>query len=83
MPFNAGSSLSTVADEFIVNHAKAMSRRVRSLWFKKSDNDLGMNNPLPECDGTHFFAEKFLIDYVKMQSAKSIYGFSLNRKKLG
>ncbi len=74
-------------DELIVNHIKAMSRRVEELMahekFKKSDNELGMNDPLPECNGTHSFAEKYLIDYVKMHPAKSIYGFSLNRKKPG
>lgn len=74
-------------DELIVNHVKAMSRRVEELMahekFKKSDNELGVYPVFSGLLVTHPFSEKFLIDYVKMHPAKSIYGFSLNRKRPG
>ncbi|EJD02347.1 transcription elongation factor SPT6 [Fomitiporia mediterranea MF3/22] len=58
-------------DELIVNHVKAMSRRVEELMahekFKKDDDEL----------------QKFLISFVAANPNKSIYGFTLNRKKPG
>ncbi|THH00428.1 hypothetical protein EW145_g7080 [Phellinidium pouzarii] len=58
-------------DELIVNHVKAMSRRVEELMshekFKKDDDEL----------------QKFLMSFVAANPNKSIYGFSLNRKKPG
>ncbi|KAH8116918.1 transcription elongation factor SPT6 [Phellopilus nigrolimitatus] len=58
-------------DELIVNHVKAMSRRVEELMahekFKRNDDEL----------------QKFLMSFVAANPNKSIYGFTLNRKKPG
>ncbi len=88
LDMNKDLTNSRIFDYLTVNHVKAMSRRVwKSLWrmkfFKKCDNELGMNDPRHELNEAHSFAEKYLIDYVKMHPAKSVYGFSSNRKKPG
>ncbi|KAL5532712.1 SPT6 [Sanghuangporus sanghuang] len=58
-------------DELIVNHVKAMSRRVEELMahekYKRDEDELN----------------KFLMSFVAANPNKSIYGFTLNRKKPG
>jgi transcription elongation factor SPT6 len=79
-------------DELIVSHIHAMARRVEDLMnhekFKKDDDELRTHNSTLQC--LHCFksskitsSEKFLVNFVSANPSKSIYGFTLNRKRPG
>ncbi|KZV86555.1 transcription elongation factor Spt6 [Exidia glandulosa HHB12029] len=59
-------------DELIVNHVKAMARRVDDLMAHEKFKP-----------GTQEDLEHFLREYVKAYPTKSIYAFSLNRQRPG
>lgn len=79
-------------DELIVSHIHAMARRVEELMnhekFKKDDDELRkwffLTTGKIYCF-THkpILIEKFLVNFVSANPSKSIYGFTLNRKKPG
>lgn len=77
-------------DELIVNHVKAMARRVEELMahekFKKDDDELReckLNIENKTLILIYHFTDKFLTNFVSANPTKSIYGFALNRKKPG
>lgn len=75
-------------DELIVNHVKAMSRRVEELMahekYKKTEDELreSMSNDLLNFLNI-YLSDKFLTSFVAANPTKSIYGFTLNRRKPG
>lgn len=79
-------------DELIVNHVQAMARRVEELMahdkFKQgSEDDLRKRQHNKNYKGVQlnlaFASDIFLKNYVAANPAKSMYGFTLNRKRPG
>jgi transcription elongation factor SPT6 len=75
-------------DELIVNHVQAMARRVEELMahekFKHgSEDDLrGFSCHYPY-RSLNFVSDLFLKNFLAANPAKSMYGFTLNRKRPG
>lgn len=76
-------------DELIVNHVQAMARRVEELMahekFKHgSEDELRRFITSSGYPGTHLqFPDLFLKNFLAANPAKSMYGFTLNRKRPG
>lgn len=74
-------------DELIVNHIQAMARRVEDLMahekFKRGTDDEIRMCLMIKCNYAHWLSDDYLRNFVLANPNKSIYCFSLNRKKPG